>query len=73
MFFEHWKRQTQKETTWEKYEDLWQFKDKVQEFLQQCAAIVASSGGGACDVPPQFQPDSASGKGQIALELCGEL
>ena len=47
MFLVHWKWQTPEEATWEKYEDLWQFKDKVQEFLQQCATVVASSSGGA--------------------------
>ena len=52
MFLVHWKGQTLEEDTWEKYEDLWKFKDKVQEFLQQCVTVVASSGGGACDVPP---------------------
>jgi len=52
MFLVHWKGQSPEEATWEKYEDLWQFKDQVREFLQQCAAVVASSGGGACDVPP---------------------
>ena len=52
MFLVHWKGQTPEEATWEKYEDLWQFKDKIQEFLQQCVAVVASWGGGDCDVPP---------------------
>ena len=73
MFLVHCKDKTPEEATWEKYEDLWQFKDKVKEFLQQYAAVVASSGGGACDVPPQFQPNSVSVKGHIAIELCGEL
>ncbi|KAK6789459.1 hypothetical protein RDI58_013259 [Solanum bulbocastanum] len=52
MFLVHWKGQTPEEATWERYEDLWQFKDQVREFLQKCAAVVALSGGGACDVPP---------------------
>lgn len=48
MFLVHWKDQSPEEATWKKYEDLWQFKDKVHEFLQQqqCAAVVASLGGG---------------------------
>ncbi|XP_049389049.1 uncharacterized protein LOC125853412 [Solanum stenotomum] len=52
MFLVHWKGQSPDEATYEKYEDLWQFKDQVLEFMQQCAAVVASLGGGACDVPP---------------------
>ncbi|MCF8701926.1 DDE-type integrase/transposase/recombinase, partial [Corynebacterium sp. MC-10] len=48
MFLVHWKGQSPEEATWEKYEDLWQFQDKVHDFLrqQQCAVVVASSGGG---------------------------
>ena len=57
MFLVHWKGQTPEEATWEKYEDLWQFKDKIQEFLQQCIAVVASWGGGDCDVPPSIQAE----------------
>ena len=57
MFLVHWKGQTPEEATWEKYEDLWQFKDKIQEFLQQCVAVVASWGGGDCDVPPSIQAE----------------
>ena len=55
MFLVHWKGQTPEEATWEKYEDLWQFKDKIQELLQQCVAVVASWGGGDCDVLPSIQ------------------
>ena len=29
MFLVHSKGQTLEEATWEKYEDLWQFKDKI--------------------------------------------
>ena len=36
---------------------MWQFKDKIQEFLQQCVAVVASWGGGDCDVPPSIQAE----------------
>ena len=57
MFLVHWKVQTPEEATWEKYEDLWQFKDKIQEFLQQCIAVVASWGGGDCDVPQSIQAE----------------
>ena len=57
MFLVHWKGQTPEEATWEKYEDLWQFKGKIQEFLQQCVAVVASWGGGDCDVPPSIQAE----------------
>ena len=58
MFLIHWKGQTPEEATWEKYEDLWQFKDKVQEFLQRCITLVASLSGGDCDILPHFQPNS---------------
>ena len=64
MFLVHWKGQTPEEATWEKYEDLWQFKDKVQEFLQRCVAVVASLGGGDCDVSPLFQPKTQQLVGQ---------
>ena len=74
MFLVHWKGQTPVEATWEKYKDLWQFKDKIQEFLQQCVAVVASWGGGDCDVPPSIQaerhptrqPAGAAGAGEQA-------
>ncbi|XP_070026347.1 uncharacterized protein [Nicotiana sylvestris] len=53
MFLVHWKGQSPEEATWERYEDLWQFKDKIREFMQQhCAAVVAILGGGECDDPP---------------------
>ena len=53
---------------------MWQFKDKIQEFLQQCVAVVASWGGGDCDVPPSIQaerhptrqPAGAAGAGEQA-------
>ncbi|XP_070057909.1 uncharacterized protein [Nicotiana tomentosiformis] len=32
MFLVHWKGQSPEEATWERYEDLWQFKDKIREF-----------------------------------------
>ncbi|OIT32330.1 hypothetical protein A4A49_63358, partial [Nicotiana attenuata] len=34
MLLTHWKRQSPAEATWERYEDLWQFKDKIREFMQ---------------------------------------
>ena len=34
---------------------MWQFKDKIQEFLQQCVVVIASLGGGDCDAPPSIQ------------------
>ncbi|XP_070017242.1 uncharacterized protein [Nicotiana sylvestris] len=34
MFLVHWKGQSLEEATWERYEDLWQFKDKIREFMQ---------------------------------------
>lgn len=50
-FLVHWKGQSPDEATWESYEDLWQFRDRVRRFmqqqLQQCAEDAASSGGGA--------------------------
>nr|XP_004228778.1 uncharacterized protein LOC101249292 [Solanum lycopersicum] len=58
MFPVHWKGQTPEEATWEKYEDLWQFKNKCQLFLQRCVAVVTSLGGGDCDILPHFQPNS---------------
>ena len=33
MFLVHWKGQFPEEATWEKYDDLWQFKDQVREFF----------------------------------------
>ncbi|XP_055809542.1 uncharacterized protein LOC129879849 [Solanum dulcamara] len=49
MFLVHWKGQSPEEATWERYQDLWQFRDKIREFLQQqCVAVVATSGGGEC-------------------------
>ncbi|XP_070017292.1 uncharacterized protein [Nicotiana sylvestris] len=53
MFLVHWKGQSTEEATWERYEDLWQFKDKIREFIQQhCATVIAILGGGECDDPP---------------------
>lgn len=53
MFIVHRKGQSRKETTWERYEDLWKFKDKTRKFIQQqCVAVVTTSGGGECDDPP---------------------
>ncbi|OIT19081.1 hypothetical protein A4A49_53855 [Nicotiana attenuata] len=34
MFLVHWKGKSPEEATWERYEDLWQFKDKIREFIQ---------------------------------------
>ena len=53
---------------------MWQFKNKIQEFLQQRIAVVASLGGGDCDVPPSIQaerhptrqPAGAAGAGEKA-------
>ncbi|XP_070045808.1 uncharacterized protein [Nicotiana tomentosiformis] len=48
MFLVHWKGQSPEEATWERYEDLWQFKDKIREFMQQhYAAVIAILGGGS--------------------------
>ncbi|XP_070049331.1 uncharacterized protein [Nicotiana tomentosiformis] len=33
MFLVHWKGQSPEEAIWERYEDLWQFKDKIREFM----------------------------------------
>ncbi|XP_070050450.1 uncharacterized protein [Nicotiana tomentosiformis] len=33
MFLVHWKGQSPGEATRERYEDLWQFKDKIREFM----------------------------------------
>ncbi|XP_070054720.1 uncharacterized protein [Nicotiana tomentosiformis] len=53
MFLIHWKGQSPEEATWERFEDLWQFKDKIREFMQQhCAVVVATLGGGECDDSP---------------------
>ncbi|XP_070013887.1 uncharacterized protein [Nicotiana sylvestris] len=53
MFLIHWKGQSPDDSTWEQYEDLWQFKNKIREFMQQhCAAVIAILGGGECDDMP---------------------
>lgn len=53
QFLVHWKGQSPEEASWEKYEDLWQFKDEVHKYLHMCgAAVVANSGGGECTAPP---------------------
>ncbi|XP_070015198.1 uncharacterized protein [Nicotiana sylvestris] len=53
MFLIHRKGQSPEEATWERYEDLWQFKDKIREFMQQhCTVVVAILGGGECDDSP---------------------
>ena len=70
MFLVHWKGQTPEEDTWEKYEDLWQFKDKIQEFLQQYIAVVASLGRGDCDVPPSIQAECHRTR-QLAVGAAG--
>ena len=45
----HRKGTVPEEATWEKYENLWQFCDKVHNNLQLCGVgVVAKSGGGAC-------------------------
>uniref|UniRef100_M1DYV0 Polyprotein n=1 Tax=Solanum tuberosum TaxID=4113 RepID=M1DYV0_SOLTU len=52
QFLIHWKGTAPEEATWEKYEDLWQFRNKVHSYLQVCGAgVVAKSGGGACTTP----------------------
>ncbi|OIT34800.1 hypothetical protein A4A49_11859 [Nicotiana attenuata] len=52
QFLVHWKGQSPKEASWEKYEDLWQFKDQVHNYLKLCgAAVVAISSGGECADP----------------------
>ncbi|KAH0653730.1 hypothetical protein KY289_031408 [Solanum tuberosum] len=52
QFLVHWKGTTSEEATWEKYEDLWQFRDKFHSYLQVCGAgVIAKSGGGACITP----------------------
>ncbi|OIT19222.1 hypothetical protein A4A49_62090, partial [Nicotiana attenuata] len=52
QFLVHWKGQSPEEASWEKYEDLWQFKDQVHDYLKLCgAAVVAISSGGACADP----------------------
>ena len=33
QFLVHWKGTAPEEATWEKYEDLWQFRDKVHNYL----------------------------------------
>lgn len=48
MFLVRWKAQSQWRPlgTWERYQDLWQFKDKIQKFMQQhCAVVIAISSG----------------------------
>lgn len=52
MFIIHWKGQSPTEATWEQYEDLWQFKDKIRDFIQQqYATIITTSSEGECDDP----------------------
>ena len=52
QFLVHWKGTTPEEATWEKYEDLLQFRDKVHQYLQLCGVgVAANSGGGACTAP----------------------
>ncbi|XP_010326236.1 uncharacterized protein [Solanum lycopersicum] len=52
QFLVHWKGMVPEEATWEKYEDLWQFRDKVHQYLQLCGVgVVANSRGGACTAP----------------------
>ncbi|XP_060170970.1 uncharacterized protein LOC132601940 [Lycium barbarum] len=59
QFLVHWKGQPPEEATWEAYEDLWKFKDKVHEFLQLCgAAVVAKTVEGKCAAPPPLAQDS---------------
>lgn len=40
MFLVHWKEQTPKSSKWDTYDDLHQFKDNVQVFLQQYVVVV---------------------------------
>ncbi|KAH0652439.1 hypothetical protein KY290_030876 [Solanum tuberosum] len=52
---------TPEEATWEKYEDLWQFRDKVHSYLQVCGVgVVAKSGGGTCTAPQGATLNSSS-------------
>ena len=52
QFLVHWKGTAPEKVTWEKYEDLCQFRDKVHNYLQLCGVgVVAKSGGGACTAP----------------------
>ncbi|PHT84835.1 hypothetical protein T459_13278 [Capsicum annuum] len=60
QFLVHWKGQSPEEASWEKYEDLWPFKEKVHKYLQLCgAAVVAKSGGGECDAPRHYPLNSS--------------
>lgn len=53
MFLVHQKRQSPKEATWEWYVNFQQFKDKIQEFLQQqCIVVVITTGWEECHNPP---------------------
>ena len=52
QFLVHWKGTAPEEATLEKYEDLWQFRDKVHNYFQFCSVgVVVKSGGGACTAP----------------------
>ncbi|KAF3648514.1 hypothetical protein FXO38_18146 [Capsicum annuum] len=60
QFLVHWKGQSPEEASWEKYEDLWPFKEKVHKYLQLCgAAVVVKSGGGECDAPRHYPLNSS--------------
>ncbi|KAM3340892.1 hypothetical protein P3S68_028527 [Capsicum galapagoense] len=60
QFLVHWKGQLPEEASWEKYEDLWPFKEQVYKYLHLCgAAVVAKSGGGECDALRHYSLNSS--------------
>ena len=68
QFLVHWKGTAPEEATWEKYEDLWQFRDKVHRYMQLCGVgVVANSGGGACPAPQGGTLNSVKSKNEAAL------
>ena len=68
QFLVHWKGTAPEEATWEKYEDLWQFRDKVHRYMQlYSVGVVASSGGGACPAPQGGTLNSVNSKNAAAI------
>ena len=68
QFLVHWKGTAPEEATWEKYEDLWQFRDKVHRYMQLCGVgVVANSGGGACPAPQGGTLNSVNSKNAAAI------
>ncbi|KAH0655475.1 hypothetical protein KY285_030357 [Solanum tuberosum] len=68
QFLVHWKGTVPEEATWEKYEDLWQFRDKVHSYLQVCGTgDVAKSGGGVCTAPQGATLNFGSFEGEADL------